>query len=64
MQELGHIPKPGEAVELTAFDTDGPVDDPVRWLATVVRMDGRRIDLLELTKQGRRGESDDREGDR
>ncbi|WP_123029253.1 hemolysin family protein [Mycolicibacterium stellerae] len=64
MQELGHIPKPGEAVELTAFDTDGPMDDPVRWLATVVRMDGRRIDLLELTKQGRRGDSDDRGGER
>jgi len=40
------------------------MDDPVRWLATVVRMDGRRIDLLELTKQGRRGDSGDREGDR
>ena len=25
----------------------------MRWLATVVRMDGRRIDLLELTKLGR-----------
>jgi CBS domain containing-hemolysin-like protein len=64
MQELGHIPKPGEAVELTAFDTEGPMDDPVRWLATVVRMDGRRIDLLELTKQGRRGDSDDGDGAR
>jgi CBS domain containing-hemolysin-like protein len=64
MQELGHIPNPGEAVELTAFDTDGPMDDPVRWLATVVRMDGRRIDLLELTKQGRRGDSDDGDGAR
>jgi CBS domain containing-hemolysin-like protein len=64
MQELGHIPKPGEAVELTAFDPDGPIDDPVRWLATVVRMDGRRIDLLELTKLGRRGDLDEREGDR
>jgi CBS domain containing-hemolysin-like protein len=64
MQELGHIPKPGEAVELTAFDTDGPMDDPVRWLATVVRMDGRRIDLLELTKQGRRGDSDAGDGER
>jgi CBS domain containing-hemolysin-like protein len=64
MQELGHIPKPGEAVELTAFDTEGPMDDPVRWLATVVRMDGRRIDLLELTKQGRRSDSEDRDGER
>ncbi len=62
MQELGHIPTPGEAVELSAFDPDGPPDDPVRWLASVVRMDGRRIDLLELTKLGRHGDS--REGDR
>lgn len=64
MQELGHIPKPGEAVELTAFDPDGPIDDPVRWLATVVRMDGRRIDLLELTRLGRDAESDDGAGER
>ncbi len=56
MQELGHIPKPGEAVELTAFDPDGPLDDPVRWRASIVRMDGRRIDLLELTKLGRRND--------
>ncbi|GFG48806.1 hypothetical protein CQY20_14375 [Mycolicibacterium agri] len=61
MQQLGHIPKPGESVELTAFDPDGPVDDPVHWLATVVRMDGRRIDLLELTNLGRR--SDHENGD-
>ena len=64
MQELGHIPTPGEAVELSAFDPDGPPDDPVRWQATVVRMDGRRIDLLELTKLGRRGKTRDREDDR
>jgi CBS domain containing-hemolysin-like protein len=56
LQELGHIPEPGETVELTAFDPDGPLEDPVRWLATVVRMDGRRIDLLELTELGRRGD--------
>jgi CBS domain containing-hemolysin-like protein len=64
MQELGHIPKPGEAVELTAFDPDGPIDDPVRWLATVVRMDGRRIDLLELTRLGRISESHDEDDER
>ncbi|MDX1883672.1 hemolysin family protein [Mycolicibacterium sp. 120270] len=68
MQELGHIPKPGEAVELTAFDPDGPIDDPVRWLATVVRMDGRRVDLVELRRLGRGAESDtgtdDRAGER
>jgi hypothetical protein len=35
----------------------------VRWQATIVRMDGRRIDLLELTRLGRRGDSEI-EGDR
>jgi CBS domain containing-hemolysin-like protein len=54
LQELGHIPEAGESVELTAFDPDGPVEDPVHWLATVVAMDGRRIDLLELNFVGRR----------
>ncbi len=58
LQELGHIPKEGEAVELVAFDPDGPIDDPVWWQATVVHMDGRRIDQLELTKLGRHGDED------
>ncbi len=42
--------RPGETVELPALDADGLPDDSVRWQATVVRMDGRRIDLLELTE--------------
>ena len=50
LQALGHIPKNGEAVELNAFDPDGLLDASNRWRATVVRMDGRRIDLLELTQ--------------
>ena len=54
LQELGHIPEEGESVELTAFDPDAPLEDPVRWLATVLQMDGRRIDQLELTKLGQR----------
>ena len=58
LQELGHIPEPGETVVLTAFDPDVPLEDPVRWLATVVRMDGRRIDLLELTKLKRPGDDE------
>ena len=62
LQELGHIPEPGESVELTAFDPDGGIEDPIRWQATVVQMDGRRIDLLKLTEVGRRGDSDDRTG--
>ncbi|OKH79218.1 membrane protein [Mycobacterium sp. SWH-M3] len=57
LQELGHIPEAGESVDLTAFDPDGPLDNPVRWRATVVRMDGRRIDLLDLTELGSGGDS-------
>jgi len=60
LQELGHIPEPGETVELRAFDPDGPPEDPPRWLAKLIRMDGRRIDLLELTKLGRRGHTSER----
>ncbi|WP_006243647.1 hemolysin family protein [Mycolicibacterium tusciae] len=60
LEKLGHIPDQAESVELTAFDPDGAaLDDPIRWLATVVRMDGRRIDLLELTELGRRDAGDD-----
>ena len=58
LEQLGHIPEQGESVELTAFDPDGAVDDPVRWLVTVIGMDGRRIDQLELTKLGRRDEEE------
>ncbi|OBG41970.1 MULTISPECIES: hemolysin family protein [Mycolicibacter] len=54
LQELGHIPEAGETVELTAFDPDELSAHPPRWLARVVRMDGRRIDLLELTHLGAR----------
>jgi CBS domain containing-hemolysin-like protein len=66
LQELGHIPEAGEAVELIAFDPDGPSENPVHWLATVVAMDGRRIDVLELNFLGRRsGESaEDTDDDR
>ncbi|BBX73449.1 HlyC/CorC family transporter [Mycobacterium shinjukuense] len=52
LRELGHIPVAGETVQLPALDPDGLPDDSVRWQATVVRMDGRRIDLLELTERG------------
>jgi CBS domain containing-hemolysin-like protein len=50
MQALGHIPEEGETVELTGFDTDAPRDEQPRWTATVVRMDGRRIDLVDLAQ--------------
>jgi CBS domain containing-hemolysin-like protein len=48
MHVLGHIPEAGESVELHAFDTDAPLDEQPRWRATVLRMDGRRIDLVGL----------------
>jgi CBS domain containing-hemolysin-like protein len=57
LRELGHIPVAGETVELTALDADGLLDTAMRWQATVVRMDGRRIDLVELTELGSRTES-------
>lgn len=53
LEKLGHIPELGESIELSAFDPDGPFDDPVRWRATVVAMDGRRIDQLALIELGR-----------
>ena len=58
LQELSHIPEPGETVVLRAFDPDVPLEDPVGWLATVMRMDGRRIDLLELTKLRQPGDDE------
>lgn len=56
LQELGHIPVAGETVELTALDPDGLPDDSARWQATVVQMDGHRIDLLELKELDSRTE--------
>jgi CBS domain containing-hemolysin-like protein len=56
LRELGHIPAVGETVELRALDSDGLVDISTRWQATVVRMDGRRIDVLELQELGGRAE--------
>jgi CBS domain containing-hemolysin-like protein len=57
LRELGHIPVAGETVELTALDPDGLLDASTRWQATVVQMDGLRIDLLELTELGSRAET-------
>jgi len=56
LETLGHIPEEGESVELIALEPDSVTKDPVAWLATVLRMDGRRIDLLELTSLGCRDE--------
>jgi CBS domain containing-hemolysin-like protein len=51
LRELGHIPAVGETVELTGLDGDGLLDAGLHWQATVVQMDGRRIDVLELTER-------------
>lgn len=63
LEKLGHIPEEGESVELSAFDPDGAIGDPVLWRATVVKMDGRRIDQLELTELGRGSDRDDESAD-
>jgi len=49
MNALGHIPAEGESVDLTAFEPD-VLDAPPVWRATVAKMDGRRIDLLDLVR--------------
>ena len=50
LREIGHIPAAGEAVRLPTLNDDGLLDTSRHWQARVVRMDGRRIDLLELTE--------------
>lgn len=50
MAALGHIPVEGDTAELTAFDPDASPDRPPRWRVTVARMDGRRVDLLDLVR--------------
>jgi CBS domain containing-hemolysin-like protein len=57
MSQLGHIPVDGDTVELRAFEPES-LDDPPRWQATVARMDGRRIDLVDLVRIHRRTEED------
>ena len=57
LRELGHIPVAGETVKLPALDLDGLLATSTRWQAKVIRMDGHRIDQLELTELGGHGES-------
>ena len=52
LEQLGHIPVPGESVDLAAFDPEDSARIPLRWRATVVAMDGRRIDRLTLIRMG------------
>jgi len=56
LHHLGHIPVVGESVELTAFEPNGPLRDPICWRATVAGMDGRRIDQIELIELGHHGD--------
>jgi CBS domain containing-hemolysin-like protein len=64
LRELGHIPQTGETVELPALDPNGLPDSSVRWQATVVQMDGRRIDLLEVSELGGPGGESQESGPR
>ncbi|MFZ0902507.1 MAG: transporter associated domain-containing protein, partial [Mycobacterium sp.] len=54
LQQLGRIPVAGDTVQLSGYEPDGIPEGPAGWQARVIRMDGRRIDLLDLTQvQGR-----------
>lgn len=57
LRELGHIPAPGETVKLPTLDPDGLLDSSTHWQASIIRMDGRRIDVLELTELTGQGEA-------
>jgi CBS domain containing-hemolysin-like protein len=50
LQQLGRIPVSGDTVQLSGIDPDGISNGSGGWQARVIRMDGRRIDVLELTK--------------
>ncbi|MCB0924543.1 MAG: HlyC/CorC family transporter [Mycobacterium sp.] len=50
LERMGHIPHPGESVFLSASEPEGPTAHPLAWRATVVAMDGRRIDRITLTQ--------------
>jgi CBS domain containing-hemolysin-like protein len=57
LRELGHIPAAGETVKLPTLDPDGLLDSSTHWQASIIRMDGRRIDVLELTDLTGQGEA-------
>jgi CBS domain containing-hemolysin-like protein len=50
LEQLGRIPVSGDTVQLTGHEADGIADSSTCWQARVIRMDGRRIDLLQLTQ--------------
>ncbi|HXY65817.1 MAG TPA: hemolysin family protein [Mycobacterium sp.] len=62
LQELGRIPVSGDTVQLSGYETDGIPEGPARWQARVIRMDGRRIDLLDLTQVHGRNDSGEGRG--
>ncbi|GAA4403831.1 hemolysin family protein [Tsukamurella soli] len=55
---LGRIPVVGDVVELPRRVLEVDDDHPSTWIARVARMDGRRVDLVELGNDAR----DDRPG--
>jgi magnesium and cobalt exporter, CNNM family len=57
LQQLGRIPVSGDTVQLSGYEPDGVPDGPASWQARVIRMDGRRIDQLELTHIDGHGDS-------
>jgi CBS domain containing-hemolysin-like protein len=57
LQELGRIPVSGDEVQLSGYEPDGIPHTSASWQARVIRMDGRRIDLLELTQMADRADS-------
>jgi CBS domain containing-hemolysin-like protein len=56
LEQLGRIPVIGDEVQLSGHEHDG-VPHASAWRARVLRMDGRRIDLLELTQLPDRADS-------
>jgi CBS domain containing-hemolysin-like protein len=50
LEQLGRIPVSGDTVQLSGIESDGLSNGLASWQARVIRMDGRRIDVLELTK--------------
>jgi CBS domain containing-hemolysin-like protein len=57
LQQLGRIPVSGDTVQLSGYEPDGIPAGPASWQARVIRMDGRRIDLLDLTQVDGRNNS-------
>jgi CBS domain containing-hemolysin-like protein len=56
LEQLGRIPVSGDEVQLSGYTPDG-IPHTSAWQARVLRMDGRRIDLLELTQLPDRADS-------